>query len=85
MDSIRDKTIDDVWQALPGPAAIARGIGEKPSTIGEMKRRGNIPVPHWLRLIAFAKQFTKARWIDCEALVWIHTPHDKRVLENGER
>lgn len=48
--------IHDIFDALGGPAAIARELRIKPSTASEMKRRGSIPAEYWAELTAIAER-----------------------------
>lgn len=48
--------IHDIFDALGGPAAIARELRIKPSTASEMKRRGSIPAEYWAELAAIAER-----------------------------
>lgn len=49
-------TFDDIFEAFGGNSALARAIGVKISTAGEMRRRGSVPPEHWLRLIRAAEE-----------------------------
>jgi hypothetical protein len=46
MESVRD-----IFDALGGPAEVARILGVIPSTASEMKRRESIPAWHWTKLL----------------------------------
>jgi hypothetical protein len=48
------KNVADIIELLGGNAGLARKTGLKPSTVGEMKRRGSIPVEHWPKIIEAA-------------------------------
>lgn len=44
-------TVDDLFRAFHGTAAVGRAIGRGASTASEMKRRRSIPVQHWPALV----------------------------------
>jgi hypothetical protein len=48
-------TIHGLFDALGGPAEVARIIGRGGSTASEMKRRASIPVDYWPALIESAR------------------------------
>lgn len=73
MGDISDKTVSDIFDALGGPAAVARLLELKgTSTASEMKRRGRIPVEHWPALVAVGVS-RSADWLTYEALVQMHS------------
>lgn len=45
------ETIDDLFRAFGGPAAIGRIIGKRTEHATGMKRRNSIPVRYWQALI----------------------------------
>lgn len=47
---------DDIFEAFGGNSALARAIGVKISTAGEMRRRGTVPPDHWLKLMRAAEE-----------------------------
>lgn len=47
---------DDIFEAFGGNSALARAIGVKISTAGEMRRRGTVPPEHWLKLMRAAEE-----------------------------
>lgn len=50
-----NNTFDDFFRIFGGTAALARVLGSKVSTTGEMKRRGTIPPEYWRILISAAQ------------------------------
>lgn len=48
------ETFAQVIDALGGSAVVARGIGEDPGTVRQMRRRGSIPSRYWPRIVVFA-------------------------------
>lgn len=48
--------VSDIFDALGGPATIARELRIKPSTASEMKRRGSIPAEYWAELALVAER-----------------------------
>jgi hypothetical protein len=65
-------TIADLINRLGGNVGFAEIIGAAhPSTASEMKRRGSIPVQHWPRVIAAARQ--RGIDISAETLMAMHT------------
>ncbi|MCF2522342.1 hypothetical protein [Bradyrhizobium sp. G127] len=91
-DSNRQRTVDDIFNALGGPAAFARGVTEhgrpavkvSPSGAGEMKRRQSIPVDYWIALVEFARS-RNVTWLTYEALTFIHAKKTQpNLLKIGE-
>lgn len=91
-DALHQRTVDDVFSALGGPAKFARGVSAcgvpydvkvTPSGAGEMKRRQSIPVPYWIPLIEFARNKGVA-WLTYEALTFIHAPKPQANLPKAE-
>lgn len=67
IDSVRE-----LIDALGGNAAVSRALALKPSTVGEMKRRGSIPVSYWPGLIELARRVGLGR-VNSDLLVQLHT------------
>ena len=65
------ETVSDIFDVFSGPAAVARLLHVKPSTAGEMKRRGSIPSEYWQDLLLVAKQ-RRIVGLDAERLVALH-------------
>lgn len=66
------KTVADVFEALGGPAEVARRLDLKgASTASEMKRRGRIGVEHFPRLVDIGAQLGLS-WLTYETLVLMH-------------
>jgi hypothetical protein len=61
------KTVPDIFDALGGPAQVARLLNTKQSTASEMKRRKTIPLIYWPRLIKVCADLNN------DLLVKIHT------------
>lgn len=68
------RTFRDVVLLWPSQAALARDMGEKPSTVRKWALRNSIPADKWARLLIHAK----GRGIDltAEQLVWIANQSD---------
>jgi hypothetical protein len=63
--------VSDIFDVLGGPSAVARLLNVKPSTAGEMKRRGSIPSEYWQDLILAAKR-RRISGLDADRLVALH-------------
>jgi hypothetical protein len=63
--------VSDIFDVLGGPSAVARLLNVKPSTAGEMKRRGSIPSEYWQDLI-LAAQRRRISGLDADRLVALH-------------
>jgi hypothetical protein len=70
MSKSRPETVAEIFDALDGPANVARALGVGQSTASEMKRRRSIPVGHWPALMAAAAR--RGVEIDEASLVRIH-------------
>ena len=77
------ETVDDVFDAFGGPTRVARALGLKradgslaSSTASEMKRRGNIPVDYWPRLIEAAPEYDVSG-LTPETLMAIHVKPER--------
>lgn len=55
MSDVSPKTIDELFQQMGGPTAVARILAVGVSTASEMKRRGSVPVRYWPKLITHAQ------------------------------
>jgi len=65
-------TIEDLINQLGGNVGFASIIGAAhPSTASEMKRRRSIPVQHWPRVIAAARQ--RGLDLTADTLMSMHT------------
>jgi len=71
-------TVPDLIDAFGGNAVFARVIGKGPSTVGEQKRNGSIPVEYWDLVIAAAPEFGVAG-VTYEALARMHIPAERRA------
>lgn len=71
-------TVSDIFDALGGPAALARALGVNPSTASEMKRRGAIPSEYWVQLVEHARTAGRED-IDYEAIARIHAKAKGRL------
>jgi hypothetical protein len=69
------RSIIDIINALGGTSAFGRIIEVKQSTASEMKRRGNIPVPYWPKIIAADP--VEGDRITYDELVQAHLPENK--------
>lgn len=70
-------TVTELIDAFGGNAKFARVIGKGPSTAGEQKRSGSIPVEYWDLVIAGAAAagITGVTW---ESLGKMHIPEERR-------
>ncbi|WP_199085443.1 carph-isopro domain-containing protein [Bosea sp. ASV33] len=71
-------TVSDIFDALNGPAAIARALDVKPSTASEMKRRGAIPGEYWAQLVEHARS-VGCEEISYELIARIHAKAKGRL------
>lgn len=71
-DVVEPKTLDDLFRAFGGTSSLGRVIGKGQSTASEMRRRGNIPVAYWPRLIEAAAQATPRIRLTAEVLMEMH-------------
>lgn len=69
------RTVPEIINALGGTSAFGRIIEVKQSTASEMKRRGNIPVPYWPKIIAADP--VEGDRITYDDLVAAHLPENK--------
>lgn len=65
------RTVDDVFEAFGGPAAVGKAIGKSTEHAAAMRRRGSIPVDYWLDLIAAADK-AGIEGVNTEALTRMH-------------
>lgn len=73
-------SINALFDAFGGPAALGRAIDVNPSTASEMKRRQSIPVEHWELLVTSAKTL-RIKGVTYEALAKMHP---QRTAEKSE-
>jgi len=64
------KTIDDIFAAFGGPAAVGRAIGKSTEHAASMRRRRSIPVAYWPALIQRAAE--RGIRLTAEMLVEMH-------------
>jgi DNA-binding transcriptional regulator YdaS (Cro superfamily) len=73
-------SIQDVFSALGGTAALARSLGVGSSTVSEMKRRGRIPAEYWRDLLRTAR--ATGHWeITPDLLVELHAREQAGVQQ----
>ena len=77
-DSPTPTTVPALIEAFGGNARFGRVIGKAPSTVGEQKRNGSIPVEYWGAIVAAASEHGIAG-LTYEALVRMHTPAERRA------
>ena len=65
-------TVDAIFEAFGGPAALGRAIGIPTEHAAQMKRRKSIPVRWWPKLVAAAKE--KGIPLTDADLIAIHAP-----------
>ena len=65
------QTIPAIFDALNGPAEVARLLGVKTSTASEMKRRKVIAVKYWPKLVKICKS-EGVRGVNYDVLVALH-------------
>ena len=65
-------TVPELIEAFGGNAAFARVIGKAPSTVGEQKRNGSIPVEYWGAVVD-AASVSGIAGVTYESLVRMHT------------
>lgn len=82
-DSPAPLTVPDLIDAFGGNAKFGRVIGKAPSTVGEQKRNGSIPVEYWDLVIAGAKAAGIAG-VTYESLAKMHIPVNRRVDAGAE-
>lgn len=70
-------TVAALIDAFGGNSAFARVIGKAPSTAGEQKRNGSIPVEYW-DLIVSAAPGVGISGVTHEALAKMHIPLELR-------
>lgn len=63
-------TVADIIGSLGTNVEVADGMGVKPSTVSEFKRRKSLPVRYWPDFIAFAA--TKGVSVTPEMLMAVH-------------
>jgi hypothetical protein len=66
------RTLDDVFDAFGGPAAVGRVLGKSTEHAASMRRRGSIPVEYWPVLLSAAHK-QNIDHLTYEALVLIHS------------
>lgn len=74
MESI--ESVAQLIVSLGNNAAVARAIGKEPSTVSEMKRRGNVPVEYWPALLEAAR--AKCLVLTYDILVQMHLKRSSR-------
>jgi hypothetical protein len=62
-------TVEAIFDAYGGPAALARAIGVTTEHAASMRRRKSIPVRYWPALLDVAQTRPALRHITSEALV----------------
>lgn len=82
MAKLAPATVPDLIEAFGGPAKFARVIGRKPSTAGEQKRNGSIPVEYWDLIIA-AAETEGIPGVTYASLARMHIPPELRVPTEG--
>ena len=75
-------TVSALIDAFGGNAAFGRVIGKGPSTVGEQKRNGSIPVEYW-DLIVSAATAAGIDGVTYESLAKMHIPAERRVSAGG--
>lgn len=73
------RSVAELIDAFGGNTAFAKVIGKGPSTAGEQKRNGSVPVEYWDLVIAGAAELGVSG-VTYEALARMHIPEDRRVL-----
>ena len=76
-------TIYELVEALGGNSIVANHLGKPfPSTVSEMKRRGNIRVEYWPSLIELAKE-RNVYGVSAETLMQLHLKQQSRTTDTG--
>lgn len=50
------QTVPQIIEALGGPSAVARDLGQKVPTVSAWKHRGKVPARYWPDLVSLARQ-----------------------------
>lgn len=77
-DSPSPGSVSELVDAFGGTAAFGRVIGRAPSTAGEQKRNGSIPVEYWDLVVAAARS-AGIPGVTFESLAKMHIPAEMRV------
>lgn len=64
------RTLNDLFDALGGPAAVGRAIGKGTEHAHSMKTRGSVPIAYWPKLIRACQE--AGMQIDANGLLAIH-------------
>lgn len=73
-------TVAELIDAFGGPSKFGRVIGKSPSTAGEQKRNGSIPVDYWPKIVEIAKA-CGIKGVTYETLVKMHAKPDPKERE----
>jgi len=65
------RTLDEIFEAFGGPAAVGRALNKSTEHAASMRRRGSIPFEYWPTLLAEARKLD-IQDLDYEQLVLIH-------------
>lgn len=73
----KPRTVPEIIDACGGTHAFSRLIDVKPSAAGEMKRRGNIGVKYWPKVIEADLPDEAGGPVTYEELVAAHLPENR--------